>query len=61
MAASYQAVSLDGVRCVPVIGHQRTLQLAWSADNANTALPGFLDIARQIARTSLVPGDLPLA
>jgi DNA-binding transcriptional LysR family regulator len=42
VAASYQAVSLHGVRYVPVTAHQLTLQLAWSADNTNTALPAFL-------------------
>ena len=49
VAASYQALSLDGVRYVPVVGHQLTLQLAWAADNANTALAGFLETAHQIA------------
>lgn len=49
VAASYQAVSLDGVRFVPVVGHQLTLQLAWAADNRNTALAGFLETTRQIA------------
>ena len=49
VAASYQALSLDGVRFVPVIGHQLTLQVAWAAGNTNTALPGFLATARQIA------------
>ena len=53
-----------GVHFVPVIGHQLTLQLAWAADNANTALAGFLETARQIAgqiaRPRLAPGDLPL-
>ena len=48
VAASYQALSLDGVRYVPVVGHQLTLQLAWAADNANTALAGFLETAHQI-------------
>jgi hypothetical protein len=47
------------------IGHQLTLQLAWAADNANTALAGFLETARQIAgqtiQPRLVPGDLPPA
>ena len=47
VAASYQALSLDGVRFVPVIGHQLTLQVAWAA--GNTALPGFLETARQVA------------
>jgi DNA-binding transcriptional LysR family regulator len=49
VAASYQALSLDGVRFVPVIGHQLALQVAWAADNTNTVLPGFLETARQIA------------
>jgi len=49
VAASYQALSLEGVRFVPVVGHQLTLQVAWAADNTNTALPGFLATARQIA------------
>ena len=30
------------------VGHQLTLQLAWAADNANTALAGFLETAHQI-------------
>lgn len=47
VAASYQAVSLEGVRFVPVTGHQLTLQLAWSPDNPNTALPDFLETTRQ--------------
>jgi hypothetical protein len=38
------------------------LQLAWAADNTNTALPGFLETARQIAGQTApprrVPGDL---
>jgi DNA-binding transcriptional LysR family regulator len=49
VAASYQALTLDGVRFVPVTGHQLTLQIAWAARNTSTALPGFLDTARQIA------------
>jgi DNA-binding transcriptional LysR family regulator len=49
VAASYQALSLDGVRFVPIVGHQLTLQVAWAAGNTNTALPGFLETARQIA------------
>jgi DNA-binding transcriptional LysR family regulator len=65
VAASYQALSLDGVRFVPVIGHQLTLQVAWAAGNTNTALPGFLETARQIAGQTiparLVPGHLPPA
>ena len=48
VAASYQALSLDGVRFVPVTGHQLTLQVAWAVGNTNTALPGFLATARQI-------------
>ncbi len=47
------------------MGHQLTLQIAWAADNANTALPGFLETTRQIAGQAihprLVPGHLPLA
>ena len=65
VAASYQALSLDGVRFVPVVGHQLTLQVAWAAGNTNTALPGFLATARQIAAQiigpRLVPGHLPPA
>ena len=49
VAASYQALSLDGVRFVPIAGHQLTLQVAWAASSTNTALPGFLETARQIA------------
>jgi DNA-binding transcriptional LysR family regulator len=49
VAASYQALSLEGVRFVPVAGHQLTLQVAWAADNTNTALPALLETARQIA------------
>ena len=62
VAASYQALSLTGVRLVPVVGHQLTLQVAWAADNTNTALPGFLETARQIAaQTTPQPETLPLA
>jgi hypothetical protein len=44
------------------VGHQLTLQVAWAADNTNTALPGFLDTARQItAQTTPQPATLPLA
>jgi DNA-binding transcriptional LysR family regulator len=49
VAASYQALSLEGVRFVPIAGHQLTLQVAWAADNTNTALPAFLETARQVA------------
>jgi hypothetical protein len=49
VAASYQALSLDGVRFVPVAGHQLTLQLAWAGGITSTALPAFLETARQIA------------
>ena len=49
VAASYRALSLEGVRFVPVTGHQLTLQAAWAADNANPALPAFLQTAWQIA------------
>jgi DNA-binding transcriptional LysR family regulator len=59
VAGSYQALSLDGVRLVPVIGLQLTLQLAWAAGNTNTALPGFLETARQIAGQSLPARLLP--
>jgi hypothetical protein len=56
VAASYQALSLDGVRSVPIIGHQLTLQLAWAADNANTALAGFLETAKvQACRSPSTP------
>jgi DNA-binding transcriptional LysR family regulator len=51
LAASYQALSLPGVRLVPLLGHQLTLQVAWAASNTNTALPGFLQTARQAAQT----------
>jgi DNA-binding transcriptional LysR family regulator len=65
VAASYQSLSLDGVRFVPVIGHQLTLQVAWAAGNTNTALPGFLETARQLAGqptpARLVPGHPPPA
>jgi DNA-binding transcriptional LysR family regulator len=64
MAASYQALSLSGVRFVPVVGHQLALHVAWAADNTNTALPGFLDTARHIAAQTIQPqllsGHLPL-
>src|SRR5262249_44686362 len=33
VVTSYQALSLQSVRFVPVVGHQLTLQLAWAADN----------------------------
>lgn len=49
VAASYRALSLAGVRFVPVTGHRLALQVAWAADNTNTALPGFLDTAHHIA------------
>lgn len=49
VAASYQALSLDGVRFVPCAGQQLTLQVAWAADNTSTALPAFLETARQRA------------
>ena len=65
VAASYQALSLEGVRFVPIVGQQLTLQVAWAADNTNTSLPAFLDTARHIAaqtiRPQLVPDHLPLA
>ena len=49
VAASYQALSLEGIRFVPVAGHQLTLLVAWAADNTSTALPAFLETAQQIA------------
>ncbi len=49
VAASYQALSLEGIRFVPIAGHQLTLQVAWAADHTNTALPAFLETAQQIA------------
>ena len=55
VAASYQALSLDGVRFVPVIGHELALQVAWMAGSANTALAGFLETARQIAGQAIAP------
>jgi DNA-binding transcriptional LysR family regulator len=65
VAASYQALSLSGVTFVPVVGHQLALQVAWAADNTNTALPGFLDTARHTAAQTMQPkvssGHLPLA
>ena len=63
VAASYQALSVAGVRFVPVAGHQLALQVAWVAGNTNTALPGFLDTARHIAaqatRSQLMPVQVP--
>jgi DNA-binding transcriptional LysR family regulator len=60
VAASYQALSLDGVRFVPIIGHQLTLQLAWAADNANPALAGFLETAKvQACRSPSAPRSGP--
>lgn len=56
VAASYQALSLDGVRFVPVVGHQLTLQVAWAAGSTNTALPAFLETARQIAGQTIPAG-----
>jgi len=50
VAASYRSLSLDGVRLVPITGHQLTLQVAWAAANTNTALPAFLHTARQMLR-----------
>jgi DNA-binding transcriptional LysR family regulator len=55
LAASYQALSLAGVRFIPLAGHQLTLQLAWAAGNTNTALPAFLETARQIAAQAVPP------
>ena len=49
VAASYQALSLKASGSSPVAGHQLTLQVAWAADNTNTALPVFLETARQVA------------
>ena len=40
---------MEGVRFVPVAGHQLTLRVAWAADNTSTALSAFLESARQIA------------
>jgi DNA-binding transcriptional LysR family regulator len=48
VAASYRSVSLTGVHFVPITGHHLTLQLAWSADNTNPALPTFLETVRQL-------------
>jgi DNA-binding transcriptional LysR family regulator len=59
VAGSYQALSLDGVRFVPVIGLQLTLQLAWAVGNTSTALPGFLETTRQIADRTLPARLLP--
>ena len=39
---------LGYVRFVPATGHRLTLQVAWAADNTNTALPAFLQTARHI-------------
>ena len=33
----------------PAIGHELTLQVAWASGNTNTALPGFLATARELA------------
>jgi DNA-binding transcriptional LysR family regulator len=49
VAASYQALSLEGARFVPVAGHQLTPHVAGPADNTSTPLPAFLETARQIA------------
>ncbi len=46
----WAATSLDGVRFVPITGHEITLQLAWSSDSTSTALPDFLETARQTVR-----------
>ena len=49
VAASYRAVSMTGVAFVPITGQQLSLHLAWSADNTNTALAGFLETTRRVA------------
>jgi DNA-binding transcriptional LysR family regulator len=61
IAAAYQRLSVPGVRFVPLAGHHLTLQVAWAAGNTNTALPGFLQTARQAAAqaTSLPPANVP--
>jgi DNA-binding transcriptional LysR family regulator len=61
IAASYQALTMPGVRFLPLTGHHLTLQVAWAADNTNTALPGFLQTARQVAAHAATPppADLP--
>ena len=59
VAASYQALSLQGVRFVPLAGHQLTLQVAWATDNTNTALPAFLHTARQTAAQTIDPPTTP--
>ena len=40
VAASYQALSPEGVRFVPVAGHQRTRQVARAADNTSRPASG---------------------
>lgn len=60
VAASYQALSLNGVRFVPVAGHDLALQVAWAAGNTNTALPAFLQTVRQIAGQAALRAELPL-
>jgi DNA-binding transcriptional LysR family regulator len=49
VASSYDALSMAGVRFVPVTGYELTLQFAWSADNTNPALHAFLETARRCA------------
>jgi DNA-binding transcriptional LysR family regulator len=46
VAASYQVMSLPGVRFLPLSGHELSLQLAWSSANPNPALPAFLETTR---------------
>ena len=55
VAASYRSLSIDGVRLVPIIGHQLSLQVAWAGANTNTALPAFLRTARRIAGRAASP------
>jgi DNA-binding transcriptional LysR family regulator len=59
LAASYQALSVAGVRLVPLAGHQLALQVAWAADSTNPALPGFLDTAGQVAAQAAGPQPGP--
>jgi DNA-binding transcriptional LysR family regulator len=55
VASSYQALSLTDVRFVPAAGHQLALQVAWAADNTNTALRAFLQTARHITAQAIRP------
>lgn len=52
LAEAYTALAPTGVRYVPIVGHELTLQLAWIGGTSGNVVDNFLNTARRVAAES---------